>query len=47
MDLKDHLYPPPTYSRARELSQSDETFFPADLRIAIEEESEEENDERE
>ena len=49
MELKDHLSPPPTYSRARELSQSDESFFPPDLelRIDLEPGSEEENEERE
>ena len=31
LQLKDHLCPPPTYSRARELSLSDETFFPQHL----------------
>ena len=33
LGVGDHLSPPPTYKRAREMSVSDETFFPPDIRI--------------
>ena len=44
LGVGDHLSPPPTYKRAREMSVSDETFFPPDIRIqdVIETEVEEE-----
>ena len=49
LELRDHLCPPPSYCRARELSLSDETFFPQHLQftIELEEESEDEDEDEE
>ena len=31
LSLSDHLAPPPSYSRARELSESEDTFLPPEM----------------
>ena len=31
LSLSDHLSPPPSYSRARELSESEDTFLPQEM----------------
>jgi hypothetical protein len=36
LSLSDHLSPPPSYSRARELSESEDTFLPQEI-FALEE----------
>ena len=44
LGVGDHLSPPPTYKRAREMSVSDETFFPPDIRIQDLSQTEEEEE---